>query len=65
MKGLWITLGAVAVVAGVAYLLKDNEQVKGALDKINETANDALGKLNDNWKKATDQFNKKAAAAQA
>ena len=65
MKGLWITLGAVAVVAGVAYFLKDNEQVKGALDKINEKANDTLGKLNDNWKKATDQFNKKTAALQS
>ena len=56
MKGLWITLGAVAVVAGVVYLMKDNEQVKGALDKINETANDTLGKLSDNWKKAADKF---------
>lgn len=62
MKGLWITLGAVAVVAGVVFLMKDNEQVKGALDKINETANDTLGKLSDNWKKATDKFNKKTPA---
>lgn len=61
MKKLWITLGALAVVAGAVYLLKDNEKVKETLDKINDTANDTLGKLSNNWKKATDQFNKKVA----
>jgi uncharacterized protein YaaN involved in tellurite resistance len=61
MKKLWITLGALAVVAGTVYLLKDNEKVKDALDKINDTANDTLGKLSNNWKKATDQFNKTTA----
>ena len=61
MKKLWITLGALAVVAGVVYLLKDNEKVKATLDKINDTANDTLGKLNNNWKKATDQFNRTVA----
>ena len=62
MKGFLITLGAVAVAAGVVYLLRDNEQVKAALDKINDTANDTLGKLNNNWKKTTDQFNQRVGA---
>lgn len=61
MKKIWITLGVLTVAAGVVYLLKDNEKVKSALDKINDTANDTLGKLNNSWKKATDQFNKKVA----
>lgn len=57
MKSFWIALGAVAAAAGVAYLLKDNEEVKGALDKINQKANDAMGKWSSDWKKANDRFN--------
>ncbi len=65
MKGLLITLGVVAVAAGVVYLMKDNETVKGALDKINDATSDALGKINSNWKKASDQFSKTASQAQS
>ena len=61
MKRLWITLGTLAAAAGVVYLLKDNEKVKGTLDKINDTNNDALGRWSKGWKRATDQFNKTAA----
>ena len=61
MKALWITLGALAATAGIVYLMKDNEKVKNALDKINETTSNTLGKINSNWKKTTDQFNQKLA----
>ena len=56
MKSVWTTLGAIAAAAGIAYLLKDNENVKGTLDKINEEANNAMGKMSTSWRKATEKF---------
>jgi hypothetical protein len=57
MKGLWITLGAIAVTAGVLYYFRDNENVKGALTKVKDTTNDTLNKINKNWGKAMRQTN--------
>lgn len=51
MKALLITLGAVAVVAGVVYYYRDNENVKQALGKVSDTANDVVGKINSAWSK--------------
>jgi hypothetical protein len=53
MKGLLITLGVVAVAAGVVYYFREDENVKKALGTVTDTTNDLLNKLNSNWGKAT------------
>jgi hypothetical protein len=58
MKNFWITLGAVAAAAGIAFYFKDNEKVKGTMDKINNKANNTLSKWSRSWREANDQFNK-------
>jgi hypothetical protein len=63
MKGLLITLGAVAVIAGIVYYYRDNENVRQVLDKVSDTANDTLNKLNDNWGKAKQQVTNTARQA--
>jgi len=58
MKGIWVTLSAAAVTAALAYLLKDNDQVRSSLDKLNDKANDQMSKWSKSWKKANDEFSK-------
>lgn len=55
MKALLITLGAAAVVAGVVYYFRDNENVKQVLDKVSDTTNDMLDKVNNAWSKGQKQ----------